>query len=270
MNKLLAALAGLSLGLLSTPASALPARSTADIVEPGRWSIGAFDPLRVGVTHDVELVTHPVLDLLLSPNLEARVVMARRGSLRVTGEYGVSVPTYAMRLTQGYLFPAWKTSDNRVGWFVVPSTGLAVSYGEATVWTARLEVAAGIKVGRNDARPLDTWAPLELLLAPPLTGYRSHLTLGVDHPFLPWLRGRASLDGWIIGPSDPPRSRFLFGGSAALDLKTSERTTLTLGAIVYDYDQHRTEVVRGDDGRWQRKRVRNVDVWPMIDFVYRR
>ena len=254
----------------SSVARALPARSTADVLEPGRWSVGALDPLRVGVARDVELVTHPLLDLALSPNVEARVALARRGSLRVSGEYGLSVPTVAMRLTQGYLFPSWKTSDARVGWFVVPSVGLVASYGERTVWTGRLEVATGLSVGRNDAKPLDAWAPLDLLLAPPLTGYRSHLVFGVDHPLLPWLLGRVSLDGWLIGPSDPPRSQLLFGGSAAFDVKTSQRTTLTLGAVVYDYDQHRTEVVRGADGRWLRQRVRNVDVWPMVDFVYRR
>lgn len=259
-----------AVGLCATSAHALPARNTADVLPEGHWSVGAFDPLRVGVTPDVELVTHPVLDLLLSPNLEVRVVLARLGSLRITGEYGLSLPTFAMRLTQGYLFPSWKTSNDRVGWILVPSSAIAVSHGERTVVTGRLEVAAGIPLGRNDAKPLDAWAPLELLLAPALTGFRSHVMLGVDHPILPWLRGRASLDYWRIGPSEPTRSPFLFGGSAALDLKTSERTTLTLGAVVYDYDQHRTEVVRGDDGRWQRKRVRNVDVWPMIDFVYRR
>lgn len=267
MKRLLVAVAV----LLAVPsAHALPARSTADVLEPGRWSIGVIDPLRVGVTKDVELVTHPVIDLMLSPNLEARVLLVRSGSLRVTGEYGFSVPTVAMRLTSGYLFPSWKTSDDRVGWFFVPSAGLAVSHGERTVVTGRLETAIGIPIGRNDAKPLDTWAPLELLLAPPLTGWRSHLMIGLDHPLTTWMRGRVSLDGWMIGPSEPPRSQVLFGGSAALDLRTSERTTVTLGAVLYDYDQHREEVVRGDDGRWQRKRVRNVDIWPMLDFVYRR
>lgn len=256
--------------LFASSAHALPARSTADVLEPGHWSVGVFDPFRIGVSKDVELVTHPILDALLSPNLEARVLLSRQGTLRVTGEYGFSVPTVAMRLTQGYLFPTWKTSDNRVGWFFVPSFGLAVSQGERTVWTGRLETTVGIPIGRNDAKPLDAWAPLDLLLAPPLTGYRSHLMAAIDHPLLPWMRGRLSLDGWLIGPSDPGRSQVLFGGSAALDLRTSQRSTLTLGAVLYDYDQHREEVVRGDDGRWQRKRVRNVDVWPMVDFVYRR
>ncbi|MBI2389177.1 MAG: hypothetical protein HYV09_06135 [Deltaproteobacteria bacterium] len=252
------------------PASALPARHTADVLEPGHWSIGAFDPLRVGVTRDVELATHPILDLLLSPNVEARVLFRRVGALRVTGEYGVSVPTFAMRLTQGYLFPSWEKSDNRIGWFVVPSVGLAVSYGEKTVATGRMTTSIGVPIGRNDATTMDTWAPLELLLAPALTGFRSHLTLGLDHPITGWLRGRVSVDGWLIGPSDPPKSQVFLGASGALDLRVSERGTLTLGAIVYDYDQRRTVVERGDDGRWQRKRVRSLDVWPMLDFVYRR
>ncbi|MBM4363995.1 MAG: hypothetical protein FJ104_15045, partial [Deltaproteobacteria bacterium] len=217
--------------LLAAPAArALPARSSANVLEPGRWSVGAIDPLRLGVGSGVELATHPLLDLLLSPNLEARVLLRRRGALRVTGEYGLSVPTFAMRLTQGYLFPSWERSAARVGWFVVPSTGLAVSYGRRTIATGRLETAVGVPIGRNDATPLDTWAPLELLLAPALTGFRSHVMLEIDHPLAPWLGGRASVDGYRIGPSETPRSQFLFGATAALDLRTSERTTLTLGA----------------------------------------
>ncbi len=248
--------------LLAT--TALPPRETADVLAPGKWSVGVLDPLRIGATKDVEIVTHPIISLLLSPNVEARVAF-RTGRLRVTGEYGLSVPTVAMRLTSGYLFPTWDKSDNRVGWFVVPSVGVAASYGS---FTGRLDSAIGIPIGRNDATPLDTWAPIELIFAPALTGYRHHLGFIFDHPLTEWLRIRGALDGWMIGPFDPPKSQLIFAASAGLDFRLSQRFRLALGAVVYDSDQRRTVVERGDDGRWQRNKVRSIDVYPTFDVIF--
>jgi len=240
------------------------ARDTADVIAPGKWSVGLLDPLRVGVTKDVEIVTHPVISLLLSPNVRARVAFRTTG-LRVTGEYGLSVPTVAMRLTSGYLFPSWEKSDRRVGWFVVPSVGLALSYGS---FTARLDSAIGVPIGRNDATPLDTWAPVELIFAPSLNGYRHHLGALVDHPVTEWLRVRGALDGWMIGPFDPPKSQLIFAASAGVDVRLSQRCRLALGAILYESDQRRTVVERGEDGRWHRNRVRSIDVYPTFDLIF--
>lgn len=244
---------------------ALPARGSADLIAVGDYSVGVVDPLRIGARKNLEIVTHPLIStFMLSPNLQARVAL-RTSGLRVTGEYGLSVPTMAMRITSGYLFPSWKTSDNRVGWFVVPSVGLAVSYG---VWTGRIDSAIGVPLGRNDATPLDTFAPIELIFAPALNGYRHHLGTIVDYPATAWLRVRGALDAWMIGPFDPPKSQLLFAASAAIDLRLSTRWTLSLGAMVYESDQRRTVVARGDDGRWQRNRVRSIDVYPTFDLIF--
>jgi hypothetical protein len=261
--------AGLSVAFFVAGASGatLPARETADILRPGHWSVGVLDPLRIGATDRIEIVTHPIITLLLSPNLQARVAL-RKSGLRVTGEYGVSVPTVAMRLTSGYLFPSWERSENRVGWFVVPSVGLALSYGERTVWTGRIDSAIGIPVGRNDATPLDTWAPIELIFAPALNGYRHHLGTSIDHALTDWLRVRGALDAWMIGPFDPPKSQLIFAASARMEARLSERWRLSLGGIVYESDQRRQEVVRGDDGRWRREKVRSIDVYPTFDLVF--
>lgn len=244
---------------------ALPARDSADVIPRGHWSVGLLDPLRIGVMKDVEVVTHPVISILASPNVQARVAF-RTSKLRITGEYGLSVPTVVMRMTSGYLFPSWKESDNRVGWFVVPSVGLAMSYG---IWTGRIDSAIGVPLGRNDATPLDTWAPLELIFAPSLNGYRHHLGTIVDHPVADWLRIRGGLDAWMIGPFDPAKSQFIFAGFGGVDVRLSRRLILALGGIVYNSDQRRQVIERGDDGRWKRTSVRSWDVYPTLDLIFR-
>jgi hypothetical protein len=243
---------------------ALPPRDSADVIRTGDYSVGLVDPLRIGAAKNLEIVTHPIIStFMLSPNVQARVAL-RTGGLRVTGEYGLSVPTMAMRITSGFLFPSWKTSDNRVGWFVVPSVGLAVSYG---AWTGRIDSAIGVPLGRNDATPLDTFAPIELIFAPALNGYRHHVGTIVDVPVTEWLRVRGALDAWMIGPFDPPKSQLIFAASAGVDLRLSQRWRLALGAIVYESDQRRT-VVEREDGRWVRNRVRSVDVYPTLDVIF--
>lgn len=246
---------------------ALPARDSADVIRAGDYSVGIVDPLRIGAKKNLEIVTHPIIStFMLSPNVQARVAFrAHPGGLRITGEYGLSVPTMAMRITSGYLFPSWKTSDNRVGWFVVPSVGVAVSYG---AWTGRLDSAIGLPLGRNDATPLDTFAPIELIFAPALNGYRHHLGTIVDVPATDWLRVRGALDAWMIGPFEPPKSQLMFAASAGVDLRLSQRLRLSLGGILYNSDQRRQIVERGDDGRWKRTHVRSWDVYPTFDVIF--
>lgn len=249
---------GASLILLA----ALSARESADITPRGHWSVGLLDPLRVGVSESVEVNTHPIIDLLLSPNLETRVAF-RTGKLRVTGEYGLSVPTFAMRLTKGFLIPEWKTSDNRLGWFVVPSVGLAVSAG---IWTGRLDSAIGVPLGRNDAQPLDTWAPIELIFAPALNRYRQHAGMILDQPATSWLRVRGALDAWMIGPFDPPKSQMIYAASLGADVALGKHFRLALGGILYNSDQRRQVVECAP--RCQRKNVRSWDVYPTVDLIF--
>src|SRR5262245_24188287 len=105
-------------------AEPIPARDTAVLLAPGQWSVGLISPLQVGVGAGLEFDSAVVPWFLLSPNGALRVAL-RQGDFAVTGEYGLSIPTGAMYLLQGYLFPTWEKSESRVGWFVVPSAGLA-------------------------------------------------------------------------------------------------------------------------------------------------
>ncbi len=250
-------------------AEPLAARDTALVRPKGTGSIGVFAPLRVSVGRGLEAEAHPLLFLAASPNLALRVRLFDDGALRVTGEYGLSVPTMAMRLTQGILFPTWDTSHRRVGWFVVPDVGVAVSYGRTTVVTARIDTAFGLGFGANEATPLDTVAPLELLFAPMLNGFRSHAGVGYDFPITTWLRGRAAFDVWYVGRSPEPfKSPLYVSTQVGVDIKMGPHTRLALGAIWYDYDQRQTIVRKSDSGFYERVRVRSDDFFPTADFVW--
>jgi len=258
---------------LSTSARAEPTRAlyTADVLDKGRWSFGLMSPLRIGLGKRLEVDTQIVPWLLLSPNASLRMDLGRLGrGIRATGEVGLSVPTGAMWLTQGYLFPTWASSDGRVGWFVVPSAGLWISGGDRGVWTTRLETTVGIPLGESDATPLESYAPLELLFAPLLNRFRTRIGGAYDYALLDWLRARVELNGYMIGKSPyPPRSPFYFSAEAAVVLGLGSRVSLALGAILYNYDQREQVLETGDDGRLHRVGVRSNDIFPTLDLVIR-
>ncbi len=251
------------------------ARDTAVPVE--KWSIGLFDPLRIPVGDDVELATHPLLFLALAPNAEIKVRHSAHRPRERHGEFwsiastwGLSVPTVPMRLTQGALFPKWEEGGGRVGWFVVPSVGLLATHGDERSWTLALDTAIGISLGPNDARPLDGYAPLEVLFGPALNGTRVHGRVTYDVGFGKHLRARVGLDGWFLGRGtpEPEKSPWILGAHGGFDFHLTWHTRLALGVRAYDYDDHRQEVRKDEAGKWHRVAVRSVDVYPTLDFIY--
>ncbi len=253
----------------------LAPRDTAVPVE--YWTLGIFDPLRIPVGHDVEFSTHPLLFLALAPNAEVKVRHSAHRAWEHRGEFwsiastwGLSVPTVPMRLTQGYLFPKWDEGGGRIGWFVVPSVGLLATHGDERSWTLGLETAIGISLGPNDARPLDGYAPLEVLFGPALNGTRVHGHVTYDVAFGKSVRARVGLDGWFLGrrTPEPEKSPWILGAHGGFDFRLSWHTRVVLGVRAYDYDDHRTEVRKDDAGKWHRVAVRSVDVYPTFDFIY--
>jgi hypothetical protein len=255
---------------MAADAEPLAARDTAAVLPPGAWSIGLFDPLRIGIRKDIEITTHPIFDVLLSPNAALRVLWAGGSRLRLLGEYGLSIPTMAMRwLGQGYVFPSWDDDGGRVGWFVVPSAAAVVASGDVGVWTARVETAVGIPIGPNEATLPESWAPLDLVFAPALTGLRTRVGAAYDHPLASWLRLRVAVDGWMVGKTfEPPRDSLYESAQITFDIRLGPHGRLVLGGSVFDSDQHRTEVICSP--RCRRERVRSVDFFPVVDFVWRR
>jgi hypothetical protein len=271
VSRLSAALATLVLAP-GTASAELPlgARDTAHVLPEWEWRAGIFAPVAVGVGHGVELTTSLAPWFLASPNVAVRVELGTAGPVTLTGEYGLSVPTGSMYVLQGYLFPSFKNGDGQIGWSLVPTFGLFASAGKRTenVLTGRLETAIGIPLGETSLTPLDTYAPIELIYAPALTGYRARLGGMYDHAFFSWMRGRVGVTGYMVGKSPyPPRSPFYASAEAAVELALGGRVRLSLGAIYYNYDQRDRKQEQGDDGKRRWVSVRSNDLYPTVDLI---
>ncbi len=261
------------------PKQNLAARDTAVVGSKGSWSIGVFNPLVYAIRDGLELQTQPLL-MLISPNILARVHHADLAGFRLAGEYGLSVPTPAMRLLQGggptpvALFPTWNISPKKVGIFIAPRAGLVAtkSFGEesegsapirADALTLRADLAVGIPLTRNDAGPLPGIAPLDLLLSPVLTGFRARAGVAYDRPFLTWLRGRVYGDLWVHGEQIPGKasSRVTFTSGIGLDFAVGKSSRFTIGAMYWNAD-----TAAFDYESW--RQVRSHDFFPTIDFIW--
>ncbi len=259
----------------------LPARDTADVGARGSWSVGVFNPLRIAVLDGLELQTHPLL-FFVAPHVDARLALVR-SPLRLTAEAGLSMPTLAMRLTKGYLFPSWDTSENDIGWMLIPRAGLLLSGNvlERDVWTLRADAAFRIPLGPNSATPLNFFVtPLDLVLAAPLTGFRSRVGGAYDHAFNDRLRLRGELNLYVTGSQgnlfDAGRdvgpiaaiSPLVVTAHVGVDLAVFEHSRVTAGVLWANADQGATRVVTGADGFSERVRVRSNDFLPTVDFIW--
>lgn len=71
--------------------------SHAALLEPGRVTVGAFSPTRVGLSESLELVVYPWTMPLL-PNAGLRSAVLARDGLHLTVGLGAHVPTFPLRL----------------------------------------------------------------------------------------------------------------------------------------------------------------------------
>jgi len=261
----------LVLALCALPAAAgaappFPSLSDAGLLAPGRWSVGLVAPLRIGLDSLIELDTHVISWFLLAPNVQLRFRHVDSDRLRLSSHLGLSLPTGAMWLLRGYLFPSWESSERKIGWFVVPELGVAASTGRRLVVTASASLAVGVLAGRNEATPPETYAPLELVFAPALSGHRATLQLSADYALVRWLRLRLETTVHHTGQGEQPRSPWVVALSGGVDVAI-RRWRLCLGATYYNYDQ-RAQELRRDGDTWRREGVRSNDVFPSLDVVY--
>lgn len=262
-------------------AQPLPARDTADVGPRGSWSVGVFNPLRIAVHEGLELQTHPLL-FFVAPNVEARFALVR-SPLRLTAEAGLSMPTLAMRLVKGYLFPTWDTSQNDIGWMLIPRAGLLLSGNVLThdVWTLRADAAFRVALGPHSATPLNSFlTPLDLVLAAPLTGFRSRVGGAYDHAFNERLRLRGELNLYVTGSQGRLRdsgvdvgpiasiSPLVLTAHVGVDIAVFQHSRITAGVLWANADQGATRVVEGADGFSERVRVRSNDFLPTLDFIW--
>ena len=260
--------AGLSLSFSEAFAQPMPARDTARVLPSGSWRAGLFAPLGIGVGHGVEVSTSVIPFFMLAPNAGVRVELGRLGPATIAGEYGLALPTPAMRLLGGYLFPSFANGLGQVGWSLVPSFGVAASAGERGVFTGRLDTAIGVPLGDTSVHSLETFAPVELIFAPTLNGVRLHLGGAYDYALLDWLRARGGIHGYMIGASPyPSRSPFYFAAELSLEVRLGSYVRLSLGGIYYNSDQRATALETGADGRLHRVAERSNDVYPTFDLI---
>ncbi|WNG23231.1 hypothetical protein F0U62_03665 [Cystobacter fuscus] len=258
-----------------------PARNTADVGPRGAWSVGVFNPLRLAILDGLELQTHPLV-FLVAPNLDARIALVR-SSVRLTLEAGVSLPTFGLRLTKGYLFPAWATSENDIGWMLIPRAGLLLSgdVGRHDVWTLKADGAWRAPLGPNSATQLHSFlAPLDILLAAPLTGSSYRVGGAYDHALSERLRlrgelnlhatgpqGRLTVSGTDVGPI-AELSALIVTAHVGLDVAVFKHSRFTVGVLWANADQGATRLVTGPDGYSERERVRGNNIVPTLDFIW--
>jgi hypothetical protein len=243
----------------------LAARDNAYTAPAGGLSFGVWNPLRYAVSDRVELSVHPLL-FFVAPHLQAQVRHLALGGWQVSGLYGLALPSPAMRLLQGHLFPSWDRGGGEVGWTVVPSGGLLASRGAraAAVTTLRADVAVGVPLVQTDARPLDTLAPLDLLFDPVLAGYRARVGAGYDRALGRRWRWRVLADVYLHGVDEDlppgPLRHLTFRAGAGLDVALGRRTRLVLGLYAWNDFQHAVDEA-GDP-------VRSNLFLPVIDLLW--
>ncbi len=267
-------------------------RETADVLPKGHVAFGVFNPVRVGLPH-VELEVHPLV-ALVAPHVDARFWLhedKRPGALRVSGVVGLGVPTGGWRLSKPFGLsgdlvpsclvakhePSLATWCDRPGWAVVPKVGLWMSKGtfvrdgaERGVLTLRGEFAKGFTVSGKEVRPLDAWAPVTVQFAPSLGQWRTEVRAAYDHAVLDGLRVRGELGAhWIGRPKDDPLSPLFLSAYAGIDVRTTEHSRVTLGAMAWNADKHRRVVETGADGYAVVSFPRSFEVWPTVDVLWR-
>lgn len=290
MSRALLALVVVSSAALADPR---PARDTADVGDRGSWSVGVFNPLRIAVHDRVELEANPLV-FFVAPHVNARFailkgaktepgdVVTARG-LRLTGEFGLSLPTFAMRLMKGWTFPSWSTSSDNVGWMLVPRLGLLLSGDVFThdVWTVRADAAVRVPLGANNATPMNSFvAPLDILLAAPLTGLCARVGGAYDHAFGQRLRLRGEFNVYVTGGQGDllvagtdvgPLAAInpvILTAHVGLDIAVFKQSRVTVGALWANYDQGQTVVVADADGFSKRVPVRSNNFLPTIDYIW--
>lgn len=119
-------------------------RGTADTLEKGRLTVGVFAPAMVGVTDSLTIASHPVLDLLLVPNLDIRLRL-RGDDVWVFSGYGGYIQGFQPVESSGV---AGRTSLGVMATrYLVDRVALTAGVG----WSGRIDRTVSIVKTRNAA-----------------------------------------------------------------------------------------------------------------------
>jgi hypothetical protein len=258
--------AAVSLALLpmASAAGATRARDSAEVESAGTWSTGVFNPLLYALTDKLQLRVHPVI-FFLAPHGSLQVVHWQRGPWTLAGDYGLAIPWPAVKLLQGHLFPSFGRGEGEVGLALLPSVGVRLSHNSnQRVVTAKIDVAGRVPFTSSDLRPLEAPAPLEILFAPLLAGYRVRAGALWDAQVAEGWRLRAYVDLFVHGVDSDHRRSWLehvtlrAGGGA--DWSWSARWRLAVGLVLWNANQFAVD----ERGR----RHRSTDLLPVLDLIW--
>jgi hypothetical protein len=275
---------------MAAAANPRPAWDTADTGNRGSYSVGLFNPLRLAFTDRLELQAHPLF-FFVAPHLDMRFAILKEPvengapptGVRLTAEAGLLMPTLGMRLMKGFFFPTWATSTNDIGFMLIPRVGLLVSGNFFThdVATFRIEGRMRIPIGPNSATPLNSFlAPLEIVMAAPLTGFLGRAGASYDHAFGDRFRLRGEVNVYLTGQQGNLVASGINQGPVAeinpfivtahlnLDIAVFQHSRIALGVLWANYDQGASEVRTGSDGFSERVRVRSNNILPTLDFIW--
>ncbi|MFY0583270.1 hypothetical protein ACN28S_61280 [Cystobacter fuscus] len=136
-------------------------------------------------------------------------------------------------------------------------------------------------LGPNSASQLHSFlAPLDILLAAPLTGSSYRVGGAYDHALSERLRlrgelnlhatgpqGRLTVSGTDVGPI-AELSSLIVTAHVGLDVAVFKHNRFTVGVLWANADQGATRLVTGPDGYSERERVRGNNIVPTLDFIW--
>lgn len=244
----------------------------AETAPRGHGQVALLAPSRIGLSDRVELHTAAPGWLLLSPNGGVKIALRRAKSWTFSGDFSAALPTMGMRATAGYLFPSNEVSNAKIGPLLTLQSGFLATYrgrSGASPDGDRVTFAvdsAFLAVGKAPA-PLDTYAPLELLLAPATARLRIHAGAHYLLALSETVHAFFGIDGYYLGASPAPRrSPFLGALHLGATWNLSRRVALTGGVVAYNSDQRATAIVEGPRGP-ERRSVRSNDLFPLLDLA---
>lgn len=242
----------------------------AETAPRGHGQVALLAPSRIGLSERVEFHTAAPGWLLLSPNGGVKISLRRTKSWTFSGDLSAAIPTMGLRATSGYLFPSNEVSNAKIGPLLTLQSGFLATYhgrGGPSSSGDRVTIvvdSAFLVAGKAPA-PLDTYAPLELLLAPARLRVHAgaHYLLALSET----LHAFFGFDGYYLGASPAPRrSAFVGALNLGATWNLSRRVALTGGLFAYNSDQRATAIVEGPRGP-ERRKVRSNDLFPLLDLA---
>ncbi|MEE2788978.1 MAG: hypothetical protein VX589_16700 [Myxococcota bacterium] len=245
------------------------------------WSVGVFNPFNYQFTKDWGLEAHPLVAMTVAPHLTTTQRWLSGQAWSLQGRYGLSAPTWSLKFAppfglRGYLSPQCLVSNaepergdtcDDPGWVLAPSLATRFSVGKTWVLTADLGFTVGVLVSGERPRPLDTYAPINLLYTPATHEYRADFGLRISRSLVSWLSCAAEFDIYRTGEFGP-LSPWTFTTYLGFDARVSTHVTMTAGAIYFNHDQGAMTLMDIGQGYVRKSMIRSHDIYPTFDVIW--